>query len=196
MSKQWLHMAEIPVRFHRRKGMRRMALSVAPDGLVSLTAARSTPLFLVERFVMSRLEWLRATLDHFGHNHQSYEERRVHEAHLYRHFRDEARRTIEARLRELNRPYQFPVTRICIRNQRSRWGSASATGRLSFNYRLIFLPKHLRDYVIVHELCHLGELNHSPRFWALVAETIPEYRALCRELRALNPLSLGPQSQA
>ena len=72
---------------------------------------------------------------------------------------------------------------IRLSGSRSEWGSCSAGGRVLLNRRLIQLPPHLVDYVIAHELAHLRELNHSPRFWDLVARACPEHRALRRELK-------------
>jgi predicted metal-dependent hydrolase len=65
--------------------------------------------------------------------------------------------------------------RITLRDQRSRWGSCSSKGTLSFNWRLVLAPHDVLDYVVVHEICHLVELNHSPRFWRLVAKRRPDY---------------------
>jgi predicted metal-dependent hydrolase len=73
--------------------------------------------------------------------------------------------------------------RIRLSSSRSEWGSCSANARVLLNRRLIHLPPHLIDYVIAHELAHLRELNHSPRFWDLMARACPEHRALRRELR-------------
>jgi predicted metal-dependent hydrolase len=72
---------------------------------------------------------------------------------------------------------------MSIRSQRTRWGSASSRGNLSFNYRIIYLPPELQDLIIAHELCHLREMNHSPAFWALVEKAVPDYKRLRRELR-------------
>ena len=65
--------------------------------------------------------------------------------------------------------------RISLRDQRSRWGSCSTTGTLSFNWRLVLAPHDVLDYVVVHEICHLLEMNHGPRFWALVKRRRPGY---------------------
>jgi hypothetical protein len=80
------------------------------------------------------------------------------------------------RVWELAREHPSDVKQIVIRNQRSRWGSCSCNGTISLNWRLIQLPDHVRDYIIVHELMHLRELNHSPRFWREVEKACPDYR--------------------
>lgn len=67
-------------------------------------------------------------------------------------------------------------TRITIRDQKTRWGSCSSTGTLSFNYRLMYAPPRVLDYVVVHELCHLTFMNHSKDFWNLVASVLPDYK--------------------
>lgn len=94
-----------------------------------------------------------------------------------------ARTLVKERIKFFNHHYKFTVNRISIRNQRSRWGSCSKKGNLNFNYRLVLLPPEVADYIIVHELCHLGEFNHSKKFWELVAKTIPDYKQIRKELR-------------
>jgi len=94
-----------------------------------------------------------------------------------------ARALVKSRLEHFNQFHHFKYNRISIRNQRSRWGSCSKQGNLNFNYRIIFLPPLLADYLIVHELCHLKEFNHSRAFWHLVSQTIPRYLMARRELK-------------
>lgn len=104
-------------------------------------------------------------------------------ANEYRRFKKAALGLVERRTRHFNVHYSLRYRKVFVRNQKSRWGSCSLAGNLSFNYRLIFLPPALADYVIVHELCHLREMNHSRAFWWLVAEAIPDYAACRKELR-------------
>ncbi len=86
-----------------------------------------------------------------------------------------AARELPPRLLELARQHLVSVTRVSVRNQRSRWGSCSRTGTISLNWRLIQAPAYVSDYVILHELMHRRQLNHSPRFWQEVAAVCPAY---------------------
>jgi len=79
--------------------------------------------------------------------------------------------------------YGFNYRKISIRNQKTRWGSCSSGGNLSFNAKLMAMNKKVIDYVIVHELCHLREMNHSKNFWRLVEEIMPDYKAVKRKLK-------------
>jgi predicted metal-dependent hydrolase len=90
---------------------------------------------------------------------------------------------IRERLAYFNKDRRFPVRRVVIRDQRTRWGSCSSRGTLSFQYRLIRLPIPLLDYVVVHELCHLHHHHHGPTFWAAVAELLPDYERLRQLLK-------------
>lgn len=105
--------------------------------------------------------------------------------HYLRH-KEVAREYIHTRIAYWNQHYGCQLRKVFIKNHKSRWGSCSSRGNLNFNYRLLFLPPHLVDYVIVHELCHLQEMNHSKKFWELVALAFPNYKALRKELRAIT----------
>jgi predicted metal-dependent hydrolase len=94
-----------------------------------------------------------------------------------------AQRELTPRLLEIARAQSLKVARISIRNQRSRWGSCSPNGAIALNFRLVQTPDAIRDYVLVHELMHLKQQNHSRRFWRLVEEVCPDFRAAERWLR-------------
>ncbi len=90
---------------------------------------------------------------------------------------------VTSRLEYFNTFYNFKYNKVTIRNQSSRWGSCSRKGNLNFNYRIALLSPELADYIIVHELCHLGEFNHSRKFWELVEKTMPNWQTLRNKLR-------------
>jgi len=91
-----------------------------------------------------------------------------------------------ARIDYFNQIYKLPIRRISVRNQKTRWGSCSQKGNLNFNYKIALISPRLADYIIVHELCHLKEFNHSPRFWALVTEAIPDYLEVRKQLKKIS----------
>jgi predicted metal-dependent hydrolase len=95
----------------------------------------------------------------------------------------QAKTAIPRRVRELNGRWNLPCAGVTVRNQKTRWGSCSRRGTLSLNWRLVLLPSSVMDYLILHELAHLKEMNHSPRFWKVVASLCPGYREEERWLR-------------
>lgn len=103
-----------------------------------------------------------------------------------------ARQELPARVAELAPRLGVVCRRVTVRNQRSRFGSCSATGNLSLHWRLIQMPPEVRDYVIFHELAHLREMNHSARFWALVAQVCPDFQEARAWLRAQRDLLHAP----
>lgn len=106
----------------------------------------------------------------------------------YLEHKEKARELLLARLSYFNEHYGFEWNRVAVRNQRRCWGSCSSLKNLNFNYKILFLPPHLQDYIVVHEMCHLVELNHGVRFWQLVEQTMPEYARHRAELRAIDKL--------
>ena len=98
-------------------------------------------------------------------------------------FRLQARKAIVARVAELAKLHNFRYRRVFVRAQRTRWGSCSSRGNLSFNFRLVMVPPEVLDYVILHELAHLRVPDHSPRFWKEVESLCPDYRSRRQWLR-------------
>jgi predicted metal-dependent hydrolase len=92
------------------------------------------------------------------------------------YLKEQARRDLEAASRHYAAQLGTRIKRICVRDQTSRWGSCSTTGALSFSWRLILAPPYVLDYLAAHEVAHLVEMNHSPRFWRLLAKLAPEMK--------------------
>ncbi len=115
--------------------------------------------------------------------------RRARASSVTKHYvanKEAARAIVMERLVHFNQYYGYAWKRVAIRNTRRSWGSCTSLKNLNFSYKLLFLPNHLRDYVIVHELCHLVELNHGTAFWDLVAQCAPAYEEHVRELREID----------
>ncbi len=105
---------------------------------------------------------------------------------VYLAHREIARATITARVQHFATEYGFEYGRIAIKDQKRCWGSCSAKQNLNFNYKLLFLPPELLDYIVVHELCHLRHLHHRPTFWEEVEKIMPEYRERILQLRTIE----------
>ena len=114
---------------------------------------------------------------------KSKAQRKAEKKAEYQKYKNQALILAEAKIAQFNKSYNFKINRISIKNQKTRWGSCSGKGNLNFNYKIALIPEKLAEYIVVHEICHLGELNHSKRFWDLVAKTIPEHKANRKELR-------------
>mgnify|MGYP002621302946 CR=1 FL=1 len=102
---------------------------------------------------------------------------------LENRYRNAAREVFTNRVEYYHRFTGGHYTSITIRDQKTRWGSCTSEGNLNFNWRLIFAPENILDYVVVHELAHRKEMNHSPAFYAVVASVMPEYKAYEKWLR-------------
>ena len=102
---------------------------------------------------------------------------------IERHLRRLAVQELPPRVLELAALHNLPVRRVTVRNQRSRWGSCSRRGTISLNWRLVQTPGFVRDYLVLHELAHLKEMNHSKRFWSEVARLCPDFPAAERWLK-------------
>jgi hypothetical protein len=101
----------------------------------------------------------------------------------YLKYKESARALVNERLQYFNQYYGYKWNKIAIRNQKTRWGSCSKAGNLNFNYKIALLPPRAADYIIVHELCHLKEFNHSQNFWNLVSKTIPDFKEVRKQLK-------------
>ena len=161
-----------------------MRISVHCDGNVIVTVPARFDNSLLNKFLAEKKKWIIQKIQYFLRISQSpLRSLQVIKRGDYKKYRGEAKRLAEGRLEYFNQSYNYKLNKVCIRNQKTRWGSCSRRRNLNFNYKIIFLPAEFQDYIIVHELCHLGEFNHSRDFWTLVAKTIPDYKKLRNGLK-------------
>ncbi|MBQ3392162.1 MAG: M48 family metallopeptidase [Lachnospiraceae bacterium] len=168
-----------------RSRRKTIAIQIRPDGAVVVRAPLRASLSEIDHFIREKESWIRK------HVEIMQAKKALDKSHEIAPLTDEQLRhlTRRARLVFTERVEYFaPLVgtdygRISIRHQRTRWGSCSAAGNLNFNCLLLLAPPQVLDYVVVHELCHRLELNHSARFWGNVERVMPDYRIWNRWLK-------------
>ena len=155
-----------------RSKRRTIALEINAAGEVLVRCPQRCTKAQIEAFVQSRAGWL-----------QTHLQKRAAQPKLpplsneeVRALAQQALEVIPGRVAHFAPLVGVTYGRITVRNQRARWGSCSSKGNLNFNCLLILAPPEVLDYVVVHELCHRKEMNHSPRFWTEVARVLPDYQ--------------------
>lgn len=174
---------EIVYKFKRNKRAKHIRLAVFCDGSVVITTPFWTGRSIVKKFICEKKQWILDKMQLF----KSVKKRpiKVFSRKEYLAHKERARQIVHERVKLYNELYGFSFNKIFIKNQKTRWGSCSKNGNLNINYRVVFLSEQQQDYIIVHELCHLQEFNHSKKFWALVEKTCPNYANIRKELRRL-----------
>lgn len=159
-----------------RSNRKTIAISVTTDCEVIVKAPVYAKREDIERFLLKKQDWIKASLERQN-------ERKATIGNVPKLTYEELKRCadittgrIEPLLKYYSAAYGVKYNRVTIRNQKTRWGSCSGKKNLNFNCLLALVPDRVVKYVVVHELCHLIEMNHSRAFWSLVAREIPDYR--------------------
>ena len=172
---------------------RHVRVSVRAGGRITVSAPHYTSESVIKSFLLKHADWLHKKIAYFSRFPEKIislaQEEKLFILHKVR-----ARTIAEAKVARWNGHFKFTFGKISIRNSRSRWGSCSSRGTLTFNYKIALLPEHLADYLVVHELCHLKERNHSKSFWSLVARVVPDYALRRKELRDFERTFKFPES--
>lgn len=182
-----LHNRVVNYTVRRSKRAKRLRLAVYCDGNFVVTLPKGISETQAERYIIQKSNWVLTKMDFFK-NVSLKKTLKLTDDDYLKH-KDKALTLAQERVDHYNKIYGYKYNAINIRNQKTRWGSCSRKKNLNFNFKIAFLPENLRDYIIVHELCHLKEFNHSQKFWNLVAKAMPEYKELIHDLR-LNGLML------
>ncbi len=172
-----------------RSGRKTIALQIKGDGRVIVRAPQRMPQAGIQRFVDAKADWIEKHLSAMR-KRQAQTEPPLTDAEL-KGLADAALQDIPQRAAKYAAMMGASYGRITIRAQKTRWGSCSARGNLSFNCLLMLCPEEIRDYVVVHELCHRRELNHSVRFWREVEKVMPNYAVRRKWLKDQGPSIIG-----
>jgi len=179
--KIFLHNQENEYKLRKSKRAKRMRVAVYCDTSVIITLPYGIKENIVEKFLSAKAAWLLDKILYFK-KHDTLKILRGGKREFNKN-KDEALKLVQEKISHFNKIYKFKFNKITIKRQKTRWGSCSRKGNLNYNFKILFLPKHIADYIIIHEFCHLKEFNHSKKFWALVAQAAPNYLDIKKELK-------------
>lgn len=169
-----------------RSDRRSIGIEVDREGKVTVRAPYSCEKKRIDRFLLEKENWIRQKVKLQKENAMKRQEKREMPEAEKKYYRNLAREVLGARTGYYARKMGVTYGRISIREQKTRWGSCSSAGNLNFNWKLVLMPPELLDYVVVHELAHRKEMNHSPRFWAVVERELPDYCNRREKLKILG----------
>ena len=179
-----IHNQEVRYELTKRKSSRHIKLSINQSGVVSISMPYALPEVLAHNFIKGKAKWILKKISEIDRQEKLVLPDMSRPE--YNKYRLQAHELILAKIEKFNQYYKLSYNRICIKDQKTRWGSCSTNRNLNFNFKILFLPDHLIDYIVVHELCHLEEMNHSSDFWNLVGERVDNYREARRELKEIR----------
>lgn len=141
---------------------------------------------MIEQIILQKKDWILDKITHFKNVIKIPRKTKAEQKAEYVRLKEDALRIATEKVVYWNTFYNFKYKNISIKNQKTRWGSCSKSGNLNFNYKIALLSDKLADYLVVHEISHLGEFNHSAKFWSLVSKTIPDYETVRKELKGIK----------
>lgn len=160
-----------------RSSRKTLAVQIRADGTVIARAPLRMPKDRILYFLSEKASWIRMQQGRMQERENMRQQARIHlDVAQEKELRERAKSVLAQRTAYFARQVGVTYGRITVRDQKTRWGSCSQTGNLNFNFRLILAPSEVLDYVVVHELCHRRQMNHSAQFWQEVAQVLPDYR--------------------
>jgi predicted metal-dependent hydrolase len=175
---------EYTLRLNPRSKSIRFAIHAGGEFIV--TAPPRATQIMIESLIKLKADWILDKINHFKNVIKIPRKSKAEQKAEYARLKNDALKIATEKVAYWNTFYNFKYKNISIKNQKTRWGSCSRNGNLNFNYKIALISDKLADYLVVHEISHLGEFNHSAKFWALVAKTIPDYAIVRRELKGVK----------
>lgn len=167
-----------------RSRRRTAEIEVRPDLSVVVRAPEWMPEEAIELFAQKKRAWIESKISLMEARQNARINKSLADRAVYE---PEARTVICKRAAYFAEIMGVRFQRIAVREQKTRWGSCSSRGNLNFNWKLILMPEQILDYVVVHELAHLKQMNHSEAFWAEVGRVLPDYKAQRAWLKIHGP---------
>ncbi|WP_419821249.1 M48 family metallopeptidase [Anoxybacterium hadale] len=165
-----------------RSKRKTLALYVRQDGSLEVRAPLKTSKGYIEDFIKQKQDWITATRSKLSDRQETKKTVQISAADAAR-YKKQAKEYLQLKCRYYSELMGLRPSAVRINSAKTRWGSCNGKGEINFTFRLIFAPEELIDYVVVHELAHLKEMNHSSSFWAVVEQTMPDYRERRKRLR-------------
>ncbi len=164
---------------------KRLRITIHSDLSVVVTVPSRVSIKYAENFVKERETWVKESIEKMMVKIAKHPVSSIPKGTKQDFLKNkkEALLITEKLLSHFNKIYNLSWKKVTIKNTSTRWGSCSKRGNLNFNYRIIYLPEALAEYLVVHEICHLEEMNHSQKFWKLVGKAVPKYKELRKELK-------------
>lgn len=159
-----------------------IAIQIMEDGRVVVRAPKRAGKRAIEKFIAEKENWIRTKQQETRDAYENKKSELLTDAQKLK-MKNLAKEVFAAKTAHFARIMGVTYGRITIREQKTRWGSCSSAGNLNFNWKLLLGPEEVVDYVVVHELAHRREMNHSARFYAVVAEIMPDYKVWQRWLK-------------
>jgi len=158
----------------------------AAGGEITITVPTRTKERSIQYFLESKSDWIQDKWEQIQSTKKSYPDIAINTKDHYDEHKEIALQQAMQKVDYWNTDLQLPFNQVRVRKMKTRWGSCTGKKNLHFNYKILFLPEDLQDYLVVHELCHLIHPNHSADFWSAVEDVIPAYESHHKALREIG----------
>ena len=170
----YMEIEELRIPVLQQRGRRKtLSISITPQGELLVKAPLTMPERTIERFLNQKRYWIYKQAKRMQEESRNRVTRSEDEV---KQLKQQARSLLTKRTEYYKAILGVEYARIRIGDQKTRWGSCSSRRTISYNWHLVLMPQEIQDYVVVHELCHLIEMNHSKAFWDKVGEVLPDYQ--------------------